>query len=167
MMKLKKENRRFIIWGLGISFFALYAFYSTGSVQLACERLQPNRVACQQGNTRLYGLITTSQRTLELSGAGVESVVSGYDPNTGPFFRAEVWLETSRGTLTFPTLRYNPSRRAANEKAKQIRQYIQGEGTARIEWNSGQSIVEQVASTIVVGVILSLVTWLLTAKPKA
>jgi hypothetical protein len=166
-MKLKKENRRFLIWGLGVSFFALYAFYSTGSVQLVCERLQPNQVSCEQTRTRLYGIINTSQRTLELSGARVESVVDIYDPYTGPYFRAEVWLETSQGTLTFPALRYNPSRREANKRAEQIRQYIQGEGAADLKWNSGSSIVEEVASTIVVGGVLFLATWLLAAKPKA
>lgn len=165
-MKQAMRFRRFPLRSLSGLAFALYAFFGTGSTRLVCERLQLDQVACQQTNTHLYGLVKSSQTSLELSGARVESVIYDHNEHGIPLVRDEVWLESSQGTLTFPSLRYNQSRNEANQKAEQIRQYIQGEGAATLELSSGQPVLGQIVVTVVIGASLLLLNWLLTPKQR-
>jgi hypothetical protein len=167
--------RRFSLLSLSSLALALYAFFATGSVQLMCERLQPNQVTCEQTSTKLYGLVTISQTTLELFGARVELVVYNHDVDGSRLVRDEVWLETSQGTLTFPSLRYNRSTGSlccnrssseAKEKAEQIHQYIQGEGAAVLDLDTEQTVLGQIAVTIVIVTLLLLLNWLLIPQPK-
>jgi hypothetical protein len=145
--------------------FLVYVFFGTGSTQLNCERLQPNQVTCEQESTNLYGLVKGSKLFFKLTGARVEIAEEGVvscDSQGGCIAspaQYEVWLESNKGIITTPVPLRSSNYIEASEKAEQVHQYIDGEGSPTFIFTRG-GILNDLIGSLVVGTMLVLINWL-------